>query len=40
MHMCLHEKRKAKVVDKVGGGQTIWPADHVARPTNHHLVSC
>jgi hypothetical protein len=39
MHMCLHEKRKAKVVDKVGGGQTIWPADHVARPANHHLVS-
>jgi hypothetical protein len=24
---------------KVGGGQTPWPPDHVARPVGHHLVS-
>jgi hypothetical protein len=24
---------------KVGGGQTLWPPGHVARPTGHHLVS-
>jgi hypothetical protein len=23
---------------KVGGGRTPWPADHVARPTGHHLA--
>jgi hypothetical protein len=27
MHMCLHEKGKAKVVEKVSGGQTTWVAD-------------
>jgi hypothetical protein len=26
VHMCLHEKGKAKAVDKVGGGRTTWPA--------------
>jgi hypothetical protein len=26
-------------VEKVGGGQTHWPAGHVARPTGRHLVS-
>jgi hypothetical protein len=39
VHTCLHEKGKAKVVEKVGGGQTTWPAGHVARPADHHLVS-
>jgi hypothetical protein len=39
MHMCLHEKGKAKAVEKVGGGQTTWLADHVAGPAGHHLVS-
>jgi hypothetical protein len=24
--MCLHEKGKAKAVEKVGGGRTTWPA--------------
>jgi hypothetical protein len=32
MCMCLHEKGKAKAVEKVGGGKTTWPA-------GHHLVS-
>jgi hypothetical protein len=27
------------VVEKVGGGQTHWPADHVARLASRHLVS-
>jgi hypothetical protein len=39
MHTCLHEKGKAKVVEKVGGGQITWPTDDVARPVGHHLVS-
>jgi hypothetical protein len=26
-------------VEKVGEGQTHWPAGHVARPTDRHLVS-
>jgi hypothetical protein len=39
MHMCLHEKGKAKEVEKVDGGQTTWLVGHVARPTGHHLVS-
>jgi hypothetical protein len=39
MHTCLHKKGKAKAVEKVGGGQTKWPAGHVARPAGHHLVS-
>jgi hypothetical protein len=39
MHTCLHEKGKAKVVEKVSGGQTTWPTGHVASPAGHHLVS-
>jgi hypothetical protein len=39
MHTCLHEKGKAKAVEKVSGGQTTWAAGHVARPADHHLVS-
>jgi hypothetical protein len=27
------------VVEKVGGGQTHWPAGHVARSADHHLTS-
>jgi hypothetical protein len=26
MDTCLHEKGKAKVVEKVGGGLSTWPA--------------
>jgi hypothetical protein len=36
---CLHEKGKTMAVEKVGGGQTHWPAGHVARPAGYHLVS-
>jgi hypothetical protein len=36
---CLHKKGKATAVEKVGGGQTRWPADHVARLAGQHLVS-
>jgi hypothetical protein len=39
VQMCLHEKGKAKTVEKVGGGQTTWPASHVARLAGHHLAS-
>jgi hypothetical protein len=39
MHTCLHEKEKAKEVEKVGGGQTTWLAGHVARPASHHFMS-
>jgi hypothetical protein len=39
VHTCLHKKAKAKAVEKVGGGRTTWLAGHVARPTDHHLVS-
>jgi hypothetical protein len=39
VHTCLHKKGKAKVVEKVGGGRTTWPAGHVARPVGHHLAS-
>jgi hypothetical protein len=39
MHTCLHEKGKAKKVEKVGGGQTTWSAGRVARPIGHHFVS-
>jgi hypothetical protein len=39
VHMCLHEKGKVKVVEKVGEGRTTWPAGHVARPAGHHSVS-
>jgi hypothetical protein len=39
VHTCLHEKGKAKAVEKVGIGQTTWLADYMARPANHHLVS-
>jgi hypothetical protein len=39
VHTCLHEKGKAKAVEKVGGGRTTWPASHMARPAGHHLVS-
>jgi hypothetical protein len=37
--MCLHEKGKAKAVDKVCGGRTTWPASHMARQVRHHLAS-
>jgi hypothetical protein len=33
VHMCLHEKGKAKAVEKVDEGQTTWPAGDVARLT-------
>jgi hypothetical protein len=36
---CLHDKGKAMAVEKVSGGQTHWPAGHVARPLGHHLAS-
>jgi hypothetical protein len=36
---CLHEKGKAKALEKVSGGRTTYPAGHVARPAGHHLVS-
>jgi hypothetical protein len=26
-------------MEKVGGGQTTWPASLVARPAGHHLMS-
>jgi hypothetical protein len=39
MHMCLHEKGKAKAVEKVGGGGIMWSASHMARPAGHHLAS-
>jgi hypothetical protein len=39
VQMCLHEKGKAKAVEKVGGGQTTWPAGQLAWPVGHHLVS-
>jgi hypothetical protein len=39
MHMYLHEKGKAKVVKKVSGGRTTWPAGHMARLAGHHLAS-
>jgi hypothetical protein len=39
VHTCLHEKGKAKMVEKVGGGRTTWPVGHVARPVDHHLAS-
>jgi hypothetical protein len=39
VHTCLNEKGKAKAVEKVGGGQIIWPASHVASPAGHHLAS-
>jgi hypothetical protein len=37
--MCLHEKGKTMAMENVGGGQTHWPASHVARPDGRHLVS-
>jgi hypothetical protein len=39
VHMCLHEKEKAKAVEKVGRGRTTWLVGHMARPAVHHLVS-
>jgi hypothetical protein len=39
VHMCLHKKGRAKVVEKVSGGRTTWLAGHMARPTGHHFVS-
>jgi hypothetical protein len=39
VHTCLHEKGKAKMVEKVGGGLTTWSDSHVARPIGHHLAS-
>jgi hypothetical protein len=39
VHTSLHEKGKAKTVEKVGGGQTTWLTGHMARPTGHHLAS-
>jgi hypothetical protein len=39
LDMCLHEKGKAMVVEKVGGGRTQWLAGHMARPADLHLVS-
>jgi hypothetical protein len=28
LHTCLHEKGRAKAVEKVSGGQITWPAGH------------
>jgi hypothetical protein len=39
VHTFLHEKGKAKAVDKVGRGRPTWPAGHVARPAEHHLAT-
>jgi hypothetical protein len=39
LDMCLHEKRKAMVVEKVNGRRTHWSAGHMARPASHHLAS-
>jgi hypothetical protein len=39
VHTCLHEKGKAKAMEKDGGGRTTWPISHVGRPADHHLVS-
>jgi hypothetical protein len=39
VHTCLHEKEKAKAVEKVSGGQITWPTGHMARLASHHLVS-
>jgi hypothetical protein len=32
VHTCLHEKGKAKAVEKVSGRRTTGPAGHGARP--------
>jgi hypothetical protein len=39
VHMCLHEKGKAKAVEKICGGQITWPTGHVVRLVGHHLAS-
>jgi hypothetical protein len=39
VHTCLHEKGKAKAMEKVSRGRNTWPAYHVARLAGHHLVS-
>jgi hypothetical protein len=39
MDTCLHEKGKAKAVEKVSGGLSTWSASHVAWLADHHLVS-
>jgi hypothetical protein len=39
VHTCLHEKGKAKAVEKVDRRRTTWPAGHVARPAGYHLAS-
>jgi hypothetical protein len=37
--MCLHEKGKAKEVEKVGGSRSTRPTGHVVRPASLQLVS-
>jgi hypothetical protein len=39
MDTCLHEKEKAKAVEKGGGSRSTRPAGHVASPADRHLVS-
>jgi hypothetical protein len=39
METCLHEKRKAKAVEKSGGSCSTRLAGHVARLAGRYLVS-
>jgi hypothetical protein len=39
MDTCLHEKSKAKAVEKGGGSRSTRLAGHVASPAGHHLVT-
>jgi hypothetical protein len=39
VHTCLHEKGKAKAVEKVGGGRTTWPTHHMAELAGHDFMS-
>jgi hypothetical protein len=39
MVTCLHQKGKAKAVEKVGRGLSTWSTGHVAWPADRHLVS-
>jgi hypothetical protein len=39
VHTCLHEKGKAKAVEKVSEGQTKWPTGHIARLADHYFAS-
>jgi hypothetical protein len=39
VHTSLHEKGKAKAVEKVGGGQTTWPGGNMVVLASHHMAS-